>query len=347
MHGFDLVAVDPVNEVLVEAALYDGGRYHQRIFVQGCLNFYRHQQARPELLPGVVEFGLGADGAGVGVDLVVDQGQVTFAEQVAGFAVGVGADVGLDLCALRVVDQALQGRQHLLWQGELDGNRVDLGHGEQALGVGHAQEVAFIDCANTDAAGDRGANLRVGKLYLRGINRGLVALGGGFQLVDQGLLLVVGLLGNAVIDAEQFVAFEVDLGDLQLRLAFAELGAGLVEAGADRAVVDGGEQVACFDQLTFLDEDFGEDAVDLGAYDHAVQGQHRADAAGVAGDVFFADGDHSHRDGGRGGEFGGAGRVANHRPAAARAINRVASRALCFWIRMLFGRRGLEFGQIG
>ena len=84
---------------------------------------------------------------------------------------------------LRVGDQALQGRQHLLWQGELDGNRVDLGNGEQALGVGHAQEVALIDCANTDAAGDRGANLRVGKLYLRCINRGLVALGAGFQLV--------------------------------------------------------------------------------------------------------------------------------------------------------------------
>ena len=69
MHGFDLVAVDPVHEVLIEAALYDGGRHHQRIFVEGCLNFYRHQQARPELLAGVVEFGLGADGAGVGVEI--------------------------------------------------------------------------------------------------------------------------------------------------------------------------------------------------------------------------------------------------------------------------------------
>ena len=270
LYGFDFVTIHAVNEVLVETALYDGGRYHQRILIQRRLNFYRHQQARPELLAGVVEFGFGADGAGVGIDLVVDQGQVTFAKQVAGFAVGVGTDVGLDLCVLRIVDQALQGRQHLLRQREFHGDRVDLGHGEQAGGVGHAQEIAFVDGANTDAAGDRGADLRVGKLYLRRVDCGLVALGGGFELVDQCLLLVVGLFGDAVVDAEQFVAFEVDQGDLQLRLAFAQLCAGLVEAGADRAVVDGGEQVACFDELAFLDEDFGEDAVYLWAYYDAV-----------------------------------------------------------------------------
>ncbi|MNG24949.1 hypothetical protein D3C84_1097310 [compost metagenome] len=39
--------------------------------------------------------------------------------------------------------------------------------------------------------------------------------------------------------------------------------------------------------------------------DHdAVQGQYRTDAADVARYVFFGDGDHAHRDGGGGGEFG-------------------------------------------
>lgn len=95
-------------------------------------------------------------------------------------------------------------------------------------------------------------------------------MGGGLQLVDQGLLLVVGLFRDAVVDGEQFVAFEVDQGDLQLRLAFAQLGAGLIEAGADGAVVDGGQQVACFDELAFFDEDFGEDAVYLWAHHDAV-----------------------------------------------------------------------------
>ena len=59
------------------------------------------------------------------------------------------------LCRGRRGDQALQGRQHLLRQGELDGDRVDLGHGEQALGIAGAQEVAFINGANTHAARHR------------------------------------------------------------------------------------------------------------------------------------------------------------------------------------------------
>ncbi|MNQ99001.1 hypothetical protein D3C85_1147210 [compost metagenome] len=123
-------------------------------------------------------------------------------------------------------------------------------------------------------------------------------------MVHQRLLLVVSLLGNAVVNAQQFVAFKVDQRHLQLRLAFAQLCPGLVEAGADRAVVDGGQQVVFFHQLAFLDHDFGEDAVDLRADHDAVQGQHRTDAADVAWHVFFDDGDHAHRDGGGGGEFG-------------------------------------------
>ena len=129
-------------------------------------------------------------------------------------------------------------------------------------------------------------------------------MGGGLELIDQGLLLVVGLFGHAVVDAQQFVALEVDQRDLQLRLAFAQLRPGLVEAGADRAVVDGRQQVAFVHQLAFLDQDSGENAVDLRAHHDAVQGQHRADAADVARHVFFDDGDHPHRDGGGGGQFG-------------------------------------------
>lgn len=149
-----------------------------------------------------------------------DQAQATFAQQVAGLAVGVGAHVGVDVGGQLRGDQALQDRQHLLRQGELDGNRVDLGHGEQALGVAHAQEVAFIHRANPDATGNRRANLGVRKLHLGRINRGLVALGRGLELVDQGLLLVIGLLGHAVVDAQFLVALEVDQRDLQLRLGF-------------------------------------------------------------------------------------------------------------------------------
>ncbi|MNZ90220.1 hypothetical protein D3C78_1091750 [compost metagenome] len=117
-------------------------------------------------------------------------------------------------------------------------------------------------------------------------------------------MLVVSLLGHAVVDTQQLVALEVDLRHLQLRLAFAQLCPGLVEAGADRPVVDGGQQVTFFHQLAFLDQQSGEDTVDLRADHDAVQGQHRTDATEVARHVFFGDGDHAYRDGGGGGEFG-------------------------------------------
>ncbi|MNN26774.1 hypothetical protein D3C81_1402910 [compost metagenome] len=117
------------------------------------------------------------------------------------------------------------------------------------------------------------------------------------------MLLVVGLFGHTVVNAQQLVALEVDLGHLQLRLAFAQLRPGLVQAGADRSVVDGGQQVAFAHQLAFLDQDPGEDAVDLRSDHHAVQRQHRADAGDVAGHVFFHHVDHAHRNGGRCGDF--------------------------------------------
>jgi hypothetical protein len=72
----------------------------------------------------------------------------------------------------------------------------------------------------------------------------LVAGDGCLQLVHQRLLLVEGLLRHAVVAAQQLVALEVDPRHLQLRLGLAKLGTGLVEAGADRPVIEGGQQVA-------------------------------------------------------------------------------------------------------
>ncbi|MNF87186.1 hypothetical protein D3C84_696450 [compost metagenome] len=149
-------------------------------------------------------------------------------------------------------------------------------------------------------------------MHLRRVDGRLVTLGGGLELVDQRLLLVVGLLRYAVIDAQQFVALEIDLGHRQLRLALAELGPGLVEAGADRTIVDGRQQVTLLDQLPFLDQQPGEDAVDLRPDDHAVQRQDRADAAGEARYILLHHADGPYRNGSRSAGLGGHG--LEHKP---------------------------------
>ncbi|MCY1455836.1 hypothetical protein D9M71_730030 [compost metagenome] len=70
-------------------------------------------------------------------------------------AVAIAFQVGLDHRRGLRFEQPLQGRQHVLRQRELDPDRVDLGDAEQSLGIGYAQEVAFIDIADTDPAGHR------------------------------------------------------------------------------------------------------------------------------------------------------------------------------------------------
>lgn len=68
---------------------------------------------------------------------------------------------------------------------------------------------------------------------------------------------------------KQAVALEVDASHLDLCLALAELGAGLVEAGADAAVVEGGGDIAF--NRNYLDQHPGEYTFDLWPYFNTVQ----------------------------------------------------------------------------
>ncbi|MNQ91688.1 hypothetical protein D3C85_1070810 [compost metagenome] len=161
----------------------------------------------------VGEFGLGPNRPGVGADLVVDQAQGAFGQQAA-LRVAVTAEVSLDDGRRGRVDQCLQGGQQLLRQGELHPYGVDLGDGEKPLAVRDPEEVADVDIADADTARDRRANLGVGQLHLGRGDGGLVTQHRSLELVEQRLLLVEGLPRYAVVDAEQPIALEVDLGHL-------------------------------------------------------------------------------------------------------------------------------------
>ena len=148
-------------------------------------------------------------------------------------------------------------------------------------------------------------NPGVRQLHLRRCNRSLITLCGGFELIDQGLLLVEGLFGHAVVDTQQLIAFEVDQGDLQLGLVLPQLGLGLIEAGLDRAVIQGCQQVTGLDGLAFLDQQLGEDAVDLRTNHHAVQRQHSAYAADIVRHILPGHLNHPDRNRHTGGRFNG------------------------------------------
>jgi hypothetical protein len=89
------------------------------------------------------------------------------------------------------------------------------------------------------------------------------------QLVDLRLLLIDLLDGDDVVVAKPAEALEIQGCGLQLRLAHFELRAGLFERGADRAIVDAGEQIAALDLLTFANCKLDQLAVDLRPDDDA------------------------------------------------------------------------------
>ncbi len=152
-HLYFVVSQHPVDEVLINAALYHLRRHLERVAFDAGLDFYRHQLPWPELLAGILEVRLGADRTGGRRQPGVDQRQRTFAQQQA-----VGRTVALIRLDRRrsvLGDQALQGRQHLLRQGKLHGDRIDLRHRKQTLSIADAQEIAFIDVADTDSSGHR------------------------------------------------------------------------------------------------------------------------------------------------------------------------------------------------
>ena len=148
---------------------------------------------------GVVELRFGLDGAGGRCDLIVDQAQAALAQRCTA-VVGI-ADKGLDPGRLLGRKQFVEQGQLLLGQGELHGNGINLGHGKQPLGIADPQEIACIHRTNAHAPADRRLYLRIGQLHLRGRNGCLVTLCRSLELIDQGLLLIEGLPGHAIVHA--------------------------------------------------------------------------------------------------------------------------------------------------
>ncbi len=137
--------------------------------------------------------------------------------------------------------------------------------------------------------------MRVGKLHLSRVDTGFITLRRGPQLLDQCLLLIEGLPRNTVVFGELAVALEVQLRDVELRLALCKLGLGLFERGADRAVIERRQQFSGFDLLPFPDQHAGQHAVHLRANDNALQRQYRTDSGHEPRHIPDADGDHFDR----------------------------------------------------
>ena len=85
-------------------------------------------------------------------------------------------------------------------------DRVDLADHHQAVGVGRVHDIAGVDQAGADAAGDRRGDGGEGELHAGVVDLGLVVLDRGGELVDRGALGVQRLLGGGVFLDQALVA---------------------------------------------------------------------------------------------------------------------------------------------
>ena len=293
-HRHGLILPDEEDKGPGSAAL-DGRRRNQRGVSPG-FDAHAHvdELIRKENAILIGKFRLELDGAGRGVDLIVER------QQPSGRELGsTGAVVRVDsdfLAALRALDDA----GNVVFRHRVDHrHRLDLRDRDQSVGVRCVHHIAGVHLPQADPAADRRGDTRVRELQPGVVDGALIGRDRALKLANQRLLGVDLLLGNRVLGEQRSIALEIDLRVLQLRLVTGHLPVGLGQHHFERARIDLRQQVARLDVLTFAEGDGQQLSVDTGAYHHHVARCHGPQCVDVHGDSAFAGGSGNHGDGAR------------------------------------------------
>ncbi|MNS97803.1 hypothetical protein D3C72_1321500 [compost metagenome] len=242
------------------------GRHHRDAVEHAHRDARVDELAGPQALVGVGEHGLGAHGADLRIDRVVDE--VERAEQ----RLAPARDQRLDLGA-----RARRGQQVLqvaFGHGEAHGDGVELGDGDQRQRGLHQRTRVDVDGA--DAPRDGRAQRGVAQRHLRRLHGRAVGRHGGALRLELRQRGVGRALGNEVLChqvlAALVLALQVGHGGLVLLL----LGPGAGQVGLVVAVVQREEQLPRFHELAFLDVHRAHGVGDLRAQVDAVERNHAA-----------------------------------------------------------------------
>src|ERR1700704_6387199 len=177
-----------------------------------------HELAGPESLVGVGETCLQADRAGGLVDLFVEHAELALGQLLLVVLIpGAGRDRSAQHSFAHI-------EQALLRQRENDRRRSNLGDDGQRVRIAGADDVAAVELSQPDPAIDRGYDRGVAELNAGSLDRGLVGVDGGLELVDLGLLLIDRLLRNGLALHQRLRAGEVLLGGWPRRLGLGLVG---------------------------------------------------------------------------------------------------------------------------
>ena len=161
-------------------------------------------------------------------------------------------------------------------------NLRDDGEGETAGGL---HDVARIDEAQANSAGDRRDDVAIVDLNLIEAHYALVDFDGALLLEDEFFLIVESLLGNGVAVPGVVITLEVHLGlGEKIGVAF-ERALGLEKGCLVGAGVDVDQRIAFANELAFFVVDGRDDSIDLAGDRGGVNGRDGADGIEIDADV--------------------------------------------------------------
>ncbi len=228
----------------------------------------------------VGESRLHPDRAGALIDLVVDQGD--------------GAAIQLNLAVAghrgdadsSRLQRTVESRQRFFRQSENAGNRLYLGHDNDAAGIRRVHVVARIHAPYAGLSLDRRDDGGVAELRPGVVDVGLVALDLGLQLPHQGVLRVQRLFAGQILRSEQLKTIQVGLGARELGHILVVRRNRLIEGRPEGPRVDLADEVPFLEGLALDKPDFLQLAVDAGRHGHRIEGLHRAQTLEI--DRYFA-----------------------------------------------------------
>nr|GEU28386.1 sensory transduction histidine kinase, putative [Tanacetum cinerariifolium] len=290
-------------------------RHHDGVLHGAQFEAHVDELAREQRELGVRKARLGLDGAGLGVDLVVQRRELAAVE-----GIGTGA-VQRQRRQRRVLVNALHQVRHAVLRDRefhVDGRHLR-DHGD-AGGVARPHQVADIDHAQAHPARDRRDHLGVAQIEPGRAFGRAVGHDRAFELLDQRGLGVDVLAGDRVLFQQGAVALQREFGVFQLRLVALALAAGLQQRHFELARIDLRHHLAGLDHLAFLEQHILQNARDLRAHGGGGRRRHRAQCFERDGNVGLFGRGHTHRGGGHAAPTATAARTARTGPAhAARA----------------------------
>src|SRR6516225_6999430 len=202
---------------------------------------------RPQCFVLVVEHRFVIDGAGCLIDLIVDHGEVSARQILAGRVLNGNLDLSILLGAYL--------RQRVPRQCKSDKYRTQLIDDDNAAAVGRPHHVAQIDEPGTGPAIDRRANLGIVDLSLRHVDHCLVGRNGGFELRNERSSGIEILPASGPRRGQLARPAEIDACVIELRLVFELVRSGLRQCRLEWGGIDLEQHVAGLDFGSFREID--------------------------------------------------------------------------------------------